>query len=159
MYTALSLQNKNHVMGLSHVFFNFTRSLPSLRHPGVSPIRDIHRRAGFVRLNASPRPPYRIEQRPATRLVQLYPHSRYLSWIPKLTMRHQDQFNGPNDNQEEVAKVAILEKAMKGRQPTDLMLRCESTIPLVFLLTYHHMEHRHDFRRGWYVTALFALHR
>ncbi|KAI0075960.1 Mg2+ transporter protein cora-like protein [Panus rudis PR-1116 ss-1] len=35
-----------------------------------------------------------------------------------------DQFDGPGDGQEEAAKVAILEKAMKGRQPTDLMLRC-----------------------------------
>ncbi|TFY64288.1 hypothetical protein EVJ58_g2713 [Rhodofomes roseus] len=30
----------------------------------------------------------------------------------------------PSDGLEEAAKVAILEKAMKGRQPTDLMLRC-----------------------------------
>ena len=47
-----------------------------------------------------------------------------MSWIPKFSFKQQDTFNGPLDNQEEAAKVAILEKAMKGRQPTDLLLRC-----------------------------------
>jgi len=32
--------------------------------------------------------------------------------------------SGMSDTQEEVAKAAILEKVMKGRQLTDLMLRC-----------------------------------
>ncbi|CAL1708609.1 unnamed protein product [Somion occarium] len=47
-----------------------------------------------------------------------------MAWIPKLKPRSNDQFDGPSDGLEEVTKVAILEKAMKGRQPTDLMLRC-----------------------------------
>lgn len=54
---------------------------------------------------------------------------RGLSWLPKLGLGYRqpqdDAFNGPTDNQEEAAKVAILEKAMKGRQPTDLKLRCK----------------------------------
>lgn len=32
------------------------------------------------------------------------------------------------ENQEDIAKAAILEKVMKGRQPTDLMLRCECAL-------------------------------
>ena len=48
-----------------------------------------------------------------------------MSWIPKFGTKQADQFDGPIDNQEEVARIAMLEKAMKGRQPTDLMLRCK----------------------------------
>ncbi|KAG6816348.1 hypothetical protein H0H87_006764 [Tephrocybe sp. NHM501043] len=43
---------------------------------------------------------------------------RGISWSPK-----QQPVDGPND-QDDTAKAAILEKVMKGRQPTDLMLRC-----------------------------------
>lgn len=50
---------------------------------------------------------------------------RRLFWSQKSTLQAQEHFNGPSDGQEEAAKVAILEKVMKGRQPTDLMLRCE----------------------------------
>lgn len=35
------------------------------------------------------------------------------------------EFDGLSERQEEAAKAAILEKVMKGRQPADLMLRCE----------------------------------
>lgn len=61
---------------------------------------------------------------------------RGLSWLPKLGvgLRPQhEQFNGPMDNQEEAAKVAILEKAMKGRQPTDLKLRCKFRFRSLFV--------------------------
>ncbi|KAK7676354.1 hypothetical protein QCA50_011767 [Cerrena zonata] len=47
-----------------------------------------------------------------------------MSWFPKLNPRSNDQFDGPSDGPEEATKVAILERAMKGRQPADLMLRC-----------------------------------
>lgn len=50
----------------------------------------------------------------------------HMSWMPKFGPHKQyDQFSGPMDNQEEATKVAILDKVMKGRQPTDLMLRCK----------------------------------
>jgi hypothetical protein len=54
---------------------------------------------------------------------------RRMSWLSRLNagLRPQhEHFNEQMDNQEEAAKVAILEKAMKGRQPTELKLRCES---------------------------------
>ncbi|KAH9943565.1 cora-domain-containing protein [Amylocystis lapponica] len=49
---------------------------------------------------------------------------RRMSWFPKMHRRQGEPDMEPPDGQEEAAKVAILEKAMKGRQTTDLMLRC-----------------------------------
>ncbi|KAI0727459.1 hypothetical protein C8Q72DRAFT_840131 [Fomitopsis betulina] len=49
---------------------------------------------------------------------------RNLAWLPRLPSRPSESCNEPSDGLEEAAKVAILEKAMKARQPTDLMLRC-----------------------------------
>ncbi|EIM81924.1 Mg2+ transporter protein cora-like protein [Stereum hirsutum FP-91666 SS1] len=46
-----------------------------------------------------------------------------MSWGSRFA-RPLDPWSGTSDGQEEVAKAAILEKAMKGRQQTDLMLRC-----------------------------------
>ena len=52
--------------------------------------------------------------------------TRQFSWIPGFNRRSDDtQQHASREGQEEAAKAAILEKAMKGRQPTDLMLRCE----------------------------------
>ncbi|TBU54384.1 cora-domain-containing protein [Dichomitus squalens] len=47
------------------------------------------------------------------------------TWMERLSLRKPaDPLDEPSDCHEEAAKVAILEKAMKGRQPADLMLRC-----------------------------------
>ncbi|THH18862.1 hypothetical protein EW146_g2199 [Bondarzewia mesenterica] len=50
--------------------------------------------------------------------------TRAMSWATRLNSWLGESFLGPADGQEEAAKVAILEKAMKSRQQTDLMLRC-----------------------------------
>jgi len=50
---------------------------------------------------------------------------RHISWLLRLRSRAADP-NGVPDGQEDLTKAAILEKVMKGRQPTDLMLRCAS---------------------------------
>ncbi|KAF8804613.1 cora-domain-containing protein [Phlegmacium glaucopus] len=50
-------------------------------------------------------------------------NSRQISWSFKSQPR-PTEFNEVPDNEEDVARVAILNKVMKGRQPTDLMLRC-----------------------------------
>lgn len=52
-------------------------------------------------------------------------NSRYISWSFKSQSRSAE-FTDVPDNEEDVARAAILDKVMKGRQPTDLMLRCES---------------------------------
>ncbi|KAF9260583.1 Mg2+ transporter protein cora-like protein [Marasmius fiardii PR-910] len=44
-----------------------------------------------------------------------------MSWFRKST---KSQLTGPTVAEEEAGKAAILEKVMKGRHPTDLMLRC-----------------------------------
>lgn len=75
---------------------------------------------------------------PRTRLLYAHPLSsrhtqcqfhtscRQWSWFPRFgTQKNHEPQNEPSDLQEEAAKAAILEKAMKGRQPTDLLLRCE----------------------------------
>ncbi|KAG5716171.1 hypothetical protein E4T56_gene10669 [Termitomyces sp. T112] len=46
---------------------------------------------------------------------------RAISWTPK---KRPDEHQPIDQLQDEATKAAILEKVMKGRQPTDLMLRC-----------------------------------
>ncbi|KAG8964118.1 magnesium ion transporter [Tulasnella sp. 419] len=49
-----------------------------------------------------------------------YGSRRHLSWVG----RRSPVRDGPSDGEEEAARAAILEKALKTRQPTDLLLRC-----------------------------------
>jgi hypothetical protein len=56
-----------------------------------------------------------------------HPNARTFSWASKFNLRpHPTPLNDPDAN-EEVAKEAVFE-AIKGRQQTDLMLRCESLV-------------------------------
>ncbi|KAF9450228.1 cora-domain-containing protein [Macrolepiota fuliginosa MF-IS2] len=48
---------------------------------------------------------------------------RHITWSLKSHPRSSD-FAGVSDGHEDLARAAILDKVMKGRQPTDLMLRC-----------------------------------
>lgn len=59
--------------------------------------------------------------KPSAQNSQNLDRFRHVSWFAKKNMKPVE-FNGLS---EEDAKAAILEKVMKGRQPTDLMLRCE----------------------------------
>jgi hypothetical protein len=52
---------------------------------------------------------------------------RHISWTNKINSRPVE-FNGLSDEQEEAAKATILDRVMKGRQPTDLMLRCKRCV-------------------------------
>ncbi|RDX46181.1 Mg2+ transporter protein cora-like protein [Lentinus brumalis] len=50
---------------------------------------------------------------------------QFSSWLQRLSQRRpSDPLDEPSDVHEEAAKIAVLEKAMKGRQPAELMLRC-----------------------------------
>ncbi len=51
---------------------------------------------------------------------------RRISWSFKSWTSSPDPSSVP-DPQEDLTKAAILDKVMKGRQPTDLMLRCSSS--------------------------------
>ena len=86
-------------------------------------LRQAHFYFGLKASSATNRPG-RISPSQPTRHRVHTSSPRLMSWFPKLNLRSNDQFDGPSDGLEEVTKVAILEKAMKGRQPTDLMLRC-----------------------------------
>ena len=66
----------------------------------------------------------------------LRPHNAgtrtFTTWIRRFSPRRRlDPLDEPSDCHEEAAKAAVLEKAMKGRQPTDLMLRCEPALSQV----------------------------
>ena len=56
---------------------------------------------------------------------------RAASWATKFNLRHSGS-SSDSDAHEEAAKAAVLE-AIKGRQQTDLMLRCESASPHFYL--------------------------
>lgn len=52
-------------------------------------------------------------------------NSRHISWSFKSQPRPTGGSNEVPDNEEDAARIAILNKVMKGRQPTDLILRCK----------------------------------
>ena len=54
-----------------------------------------------------------------------HPNARTLSWATKFNLRRPSAPLNDADANEDAAKEAVLE-AIKGRQQTDLMLRCES---------------------------------
>ncbi|PPQ88528.1 hypothetical protein CVT25_009908 [Psilocybe cyanescens] len=69
-------------------------------------------------------------------------HSRQFSWSFKSQPRSQE-FTELPDNEQDVTRAAILDKVMKGRQPTDLMLRCNvKTISGQFKKSDLSAEHR-----------------
>lgn len=55
----------------------------------------------------------------------IHVNSRQIFWPSKSALRTAE-FDDLPDNQEDAARATILDKVMKGRQPTDLMLRCKS---------------------------------
>lgn len=129
MHTALRLQHINHVMGPPRLLYTLSRSLPSVRPPGAIFTRNICTPHNYVCQEVYPRTPLCMHARNTGQHSDKFSRRhfgvRYLSWIPKFGFApKQEGFTGPMDNQEEAAKVAILEKTMKGRQPTDLLLRC-----------------------------------
>ena len=62
--------------------------------------------------------------RPCRTVLSPQLYARSIAWSPH-THPRSPEYRGLSDEQEDAAKAAILEKVMKGRQPTDLMLRCE----------------------------------
>lgn len=133
MQTLPSILQFSHVVGLVATRRGFSRLSPHLvgspsitsqipSHPPRG-AREIYLRARFL----APLRPCPLDPR---RHSGIRVEARQMSWT-KLNLG-TDQFDdGPSDGQEEAAKTALLEKAMKGRQPTDLMLRCELMVRVV----------------------------
>lgn len=78
---------------------------------------------------------------------------RYRSWRAALgsfgfSNQKNEGFGNVSDGEEDAVKAAILEKALKGRQPSDLMLRCMCAylIWLVSLIVFPCI--RYDSRRS-----------
>jgi magnesium transporter len=72
---------------------------------------------------ARPTPPSRQQSIPHNALLLRVRHF-HLASLKNIFRPKDAESSGMSDTQEEVAKAAILEKVMKGRQLTDLMLRC-----------------------------------
>lgn len=71
-----------------------------------------------------------------------YPrNSRQISWSFKSQTGSSTEFNDLPDNEEDVTRVAILNKVMKGRQPADLMLRCKCNCSYSFLSAKNHCRY------------------
>ncbi|CCM01214.1 uncharacterized protein FIBRA_03262 [Fibroporia radiculosa] len=109
MHTALWLAAESHVRA------SFRASLRAYSRSADS---------GGVLIQPPRRGVSQLSRRQPCVLLLTCPGTRQLSWLPKLTLRPTETDTEPSDGHEEAAKVAILEKAMRGRQPTDLMLRC-----------------------------------
>ncbi|KAG2041044.1 hypothetical protein BDR03DRAFT_914453 [Suillus americanus] len=109
MHTALRRVHTSNVMRLSR-----TSSAPQL----IPQCRRYQRHA----LSTSPSP---SQQRSIPHNALLVPvrHFHLASWKNFFRPKAHES-SGMSDTQEEIAKAAILEKVMKGRQLTDLMLRC-----------------------------------
>jgi hypothetical protein len=69
-------------------------------------------------------------------------NARTLSWAAKFNLRRPSAPLNDTDANEEAAKEAVLE-AIKGRQQTDLMLRCESLSIVTFLFRKRAQIHFH----------------
>jgi len=99
--------------------------LPVLRaaaHHLLAPRPSIHRpvaAAFFVGLGAARHTPTTAFQ---TRPLSLHSFTRFIPWPRD---KQLPQAIGPPDSEEEAVRAAILDKALQGRQPADLMLRCE----------------------------------
>ncbi|KAF5340238.1 hypothetical protein D9611_007871 [Ephemerocybe angulata] len=76
---------------------------------------------GFVQAHAAICPPRAHCRSGATSLVQ---SRRGISWAALMARAKVAEPSDAPDNEEDAARAAILDKVMKGRQPTDLMLRC-----------------------------------
>jgi hypothetical protein len=77
--------------------------------------------------HTSPLPSQRLAWPFPIRASRGHPNARTLSWAAKFNLRRPRTPLNDADTIEDVAKEAVLE-AIKGRQQTDLMLRCESLV-------------------------------
>lgn len=108
-----------------------------------------------VGVRAFTRPPFPARHRcqPPARAWSHYSMARVLHWM-HLRRDCPEDF-GPPEHDEEAVRDAILEKALKGRQPTDLMLRCERPQAAVRFWTLN-SSHRHRTGRGGYAARTYA---
>ncbi len=112
-------------------FIYRNRTLRSVYGRGSHAIRSSSSSSTFANppcRHASPLPAQRLAWPFPISTSRGHPNARTLSWVAKFNLRPPPPtpLNDADAN-EEVAKEAVLE-AIKGRQQTDLMLRCESLV-------------------------------
>jgi hypothetical protein len=107
----------------------FNRTLRSVYGKGSHAIRSKSSSAFANPLcrHASPLPPQRLACSFPISASRGHPNARTLSWAAKFNLRRPSAPLNDADANEEVTREAVLE-AIKGRQQTDLMLRCESLV-------------------------------
>lgn len=115
MYRATSITRARHVKG-----YNCYQGLHMRFCPKFQSCRDISTlRRGFLQRDSSKHTVGYFSHGIKTTIPG---SSRHISWSWKSRVR---EFADIPDNEEDAARAAILDKVMIGRQPTDLMLRCE----------------------------------
>lgn len=123
MQGALVTASRKNVVGMcskftsSNSLFALSRLVRQQSHHACFP----YNTQGFLRCETSPRSYMERFISP----FRNYIGTRHVSWLLRSRTRPADS-NGVLEDQEDLTKAAILEKVMKGRQPTDLMLRCAS---------------------------------
>src|SRR6266852_2787052 len=111
-------------------FIYRNRTLRSVYGRGSHAIRSSSSSSAFANppcRHASPLPAQRLAWPFPISTSRGHPNARTLSWVAKFNLRPPPTPLNDADANEEVAKEAVLE-AIKGRQQTDLMLRCESLV-------------------------------
>ncbi|KAH8101766.1 cora-domain-containing protein [Cristinia sonorae] len=119
MHTTRCSTSFNHVMGLRTLSAKLFGLKPYSHNSPFRCATSISTRS-HSQSNTASSPRYHV----ASSLPHANITQRRHFWSQKAPAQYQEHFNGPSDGQEEAAKVAILDRVMKGRQPTDLMLRC-----------------------------------
>ncbi|KAJ3556661.1 hypothetical protein NP233_g11929 [Leucocoprinus birnbaumii] len=127
MHRALATFLSNNVVGMCIKSTNPRTLFTSLTFRNYLPRQQIRHHAYLsyneqgllVRSRNSLRPCINRDAVPLTRLRG----TRHISWSFRPRPKPAEPSSTP-EGQEDLTKAAILEKVMKGRQPTDLMLRC-----------------------------------
>ena len=121
------MQTLIHKLAERHVTSPHPRTSPRPRprpRPGPPPRTCLLARP-FTNVSAirtAPRP-LRLSCAPFASRPAFRPFS---TWLQRLSpLKSQDPPEDPSDCHEDASKAALWENAMKGRQPADLMLRCE----------------------------------
>ncbi|PPR00289.1 hypothetical protein CVT24_005030 [Panaeolus cyanescens] len=111
----------------SHVKAHYDYNIwkPALFKPALQPRNHLQTRTFALsrRCNAFLQREAAYERYPILSSTLSHKNTRNISWSFKSQSRNPE-FGDIPDNEEDVARAAILDKVMKGRQPTELMLRC-----------------------------------
>ncbi|RPD55538.1 cora-domain-containing protein [Lentinus tigrinus ALCF2SS1-7] len=127
MYTLCSRLARRHVTprNAHKTPTHGTTALPALRIPPRTCLAAIHTTP--LTLSVWRQFSHHGACSPSVRLSQSRTRAtrQFSTWLQRLSRRRSsDPLDEPSDLHEDAAKIAVLEKAMKGRQPAELMLRC-----------------------------------